>query len=178
MNVSAFLVNNTLAESDEEFLQAIGFTQIERVTDWHDADFGFIRHKGCFLLFAYGQYESAASGAVERGDDALSGVLSQIFPESDVLAVVLQSSTDLAGFSLFSKGRNIRRWCVAGDHGTLVDEGQVLSAEERAAAQDLDGEAVIHAVTTDVLEFDLLEVFEARTASRAEERLFRARADA
>ena len=177
-NVSAFLVNNTLEDSDEAFLGALGFSEIERVADWQHAHFGFIRYKDSFLLFTYGPYESAVSGAVERGDDPLSHVLCQIFPESEILAVVLQSSTDLAGFSLFSAGKNVRRWCEAGGHGTIVDEGAMLPAEEAAISEDLPGEEIVHAVSTAILEFDLLELFEARSQSKAEERLFRVRADA
>ncbi len=177
-NASAFLVNNNLTETDEEFLYALGFSTVEQVSDPKAADFGFIRYRDSFILFTYGTYESAVNGAVERGDDPLSSVLCQVFPESEVLAIVLQSSTDLAGFALFSEGENVRRWCVAGGHGKIVDIGKALPAEEAAAREGLTGEEVVHAVATSVLGFDLLEVFDARNSSKIEERLFRARADA
>lgn len=171
-NASAFIVNNSLDESDEELLRAFGFTSVRRIQDSSTADFGFIRYKDSFLLFTYGMYDSAVNGAIEYGESPLSRALCAIFPKSEVLAIVLQGSTDLAGFSLYSSGVNIRRWAVAAAYGTLVDSGKMLDVEAKAVADGVAGEEVVHAVMESIVTFDLLEVFEARDAGAVEEALF------
>ncbi|WP_396271388.1 hypothetical protein [Ideonella sp.] len=166
------MVNNDLEESNEEFLSALGCTDITRVDVPSKADFGFIRYKDSFMLFTFGKYDAAVSAAIENGASPISDVLCSVFPESDILAVVLQGSTDLAGFSLYTNGEHVRRWAAAADHGTLVDEGDTLESEAQAAKERLANEEVVHAVTVSVMEFDLIDVFHARDAGEVEEFLF------
>lgn len=172
-NTDAFLVNTTLVESDAEFLSALGFSTVERVKSWKEADFGFIRYKDSFLLFPYGKYASEVSDAIENGGGSLCNVLGQVFGEAEVLAVVLQGSTGLACFGLFESGNLLRRWGSADGHGTLFEEGEALEAERAATADGLTGEEIVHAVATHSLGFDLLEVFEARDTGQCDEVLFR-----
>lgn len=170
---SALLVNDPLEDTDADFLAALGFKTIERVQDWKNAHFGFVRYKNSFIIFAYGQYENVVSQCIEADRAVFSTVLGAIFPESKCLAVVLQSSVDLAGFALFSGATAVRRSATAAGHGVFVDVGAKLPAEIAASTSDSSPEDVVHAVTKSVMGFDLREVFEARDVKgTAEEALF------
>lgn len=172
-NVSAYVVRDTLEDSDEEFLAALGFEHARLVTAWQDAHLGFIRCRGSFVLTVYGAFEGQVSQAIEAGDDPLSRVLCQCFEGFDVLAIVLQGATGLAGFSLFVDGLPVRRWCRADGPGTVVDTGARLPAEDVAASRGFDGEDTVHQVTEGVLGFDLIDVFRDRDAGLVAERRFR-----
>ena len=172
-NVSAYVARDSLEDTDEEFLAALGFEHAHLVNSWQDAHLGFIRCRGSFILTVYGAFEAQVSRAIEVGDDPLSRVLCQCFEGFDVLAVILQGSTGLAGFSLFVDGLPVRRWCRADGPGTVVDSGTQVPAEDFAASQAFDAEDTVHQVTEGVLGFDLIDVFRDRDAGLVAERLFR-----
>lgn len=171
-NATALIVGTTIDVSDEELLAGMGFKDIERVTDWEEAQIGIVRTDGCTILFMYDWLDSVINNSIEDEQGGILSMYHQIFPGVGLMALTIQSSTGLACFASLEPAGGLRRWAAAADHGVIVDSGPQGEAERLAVADGQSGEDIVHSVTAEAFGFDLLHVFEQRDAGATPEALF------
>jgi len=76
----------------------------------------------------------------EKSERQTERILNEIFPDSEICAIILQSTVNLWGYSITKHGRKIRARAGSADDGTFLEVGDPLEEELDLLSKSTKGE--------------------------------------
>jgi len=147
--VSAVIINSDADVSYEEILENLRFSNFKRV---EDETFNAVIYPTDNLIY-FGKYRrNLIITNAELPENFITDTLCEqekslieLFPDSEICAVILHSVVNLWGYSIIKNGRKIRARAGSADDRTFLEFGEPIESERELLAHselNSDGERV------------------------------------
>jgi hypothetical protein len=137
--VSAVIINSDVDISSEEILKRLGFPNFKKI---EDETFDAAIYPQANKIY-FGKYrDNLIITNDELPQKFITDTLSEeeklfieLFPESEICAVLLHSAVNLWGYSIIKNGRKVRSRAGSADDGTFLEFGEPIEQEQKLLAQ-------------------------------------------
>ncbi len=133
MNASFILINSAKDINEQDVLQQLGLHDLQYIGTTigenaicPDDNTIFIgRYKGNWLICS----EELPFTCLQKNVSPIEKVLASLFPDTEICALVLQSTINLWGYAVSKNHKKIRIRLGSSVHGTSLDDGNPLAEE-------------------------------------------------
>lgn len=130
---SFVIIKNPSRRADQQLLDELGFNHLHKIDDKR---FGDVIDPNSHSVFL-GSYQDniivcnaeIPSQLIQHNQTNLEQRLIQLFPKSEICAIVLHSVVNLWGYSIIVNGQKVRARAGCSDDGTYIEFGAPLDEE-------------------------------------------------